>query len=30
MITGPDKLDFSLAERIMEQTGKDLWFLLST
>ena len=27
MITGPDKLDFSLAERIMEQTGKDLWFL---
>ena len=27
MITGPDKLDFSLAERIMEQTGKDVWFL---
>lgn len=27
MITGPDKLDFSLAERIMEKTGKDLWFL---
>ena len=27
MITPPDKLDFSLAERIMEQTGKDLWFL---
>ena len=27
MITGPDKLDFSLSERIMEQTGKDLWFL---
>ena len=27
MITQPDKLDFSLAERIMEQTGKDLWFL---
>lgn len=27
MITPPDKLDFALAERIMEQTGKDLWFL---
>ena len=27
MITGPDKLDFSLAERIMEHTGKDVWFL---
>ncbi len=27
MITQPDKLDFSLAERIMEQTGKDIWFL---
>ena len=27
MITGPDKLDFSLSERIMEQTGKDVWFL---
>lgn len=27
MITGPDKLDFSLAERIMEKTGKDVWFL---
>ena len=27
MITGPDKLDFALAERIMEKTGKDLWFL---
>ena len=27
MITQPDKLDFSLAERIMEQTGKDVWFL---
>lgn len=27
MITGPDKLDFSLAERILEQTGKDVWFL---
>ncbi|HGN6041023.1 TPA: alpha/beta hydrolase [Streptococcus pyogenes] len=27
MITGPDKLDFSLAERIMEKIGKDLWFL---
>ena len=27
MITPPDKLDFSLAERIMEKTGKDVWFL---
>ena len=27
MITMPDKLDFALAERIMEKTGKDLWFL---
>ena len=27
MITGPDKLDFSLAERIMEKTEKDVWFL---
>ena len=27
MITQPDKLDFSLAERIMEKTGKDVWFL---
>ena len=27
MITMPDKLDFALAERIMEQTGKDVWFL---
>jgi len=27
MITPPDKLDFALSERIMEQTGKDLWFL---
>ena len=27
MITGPDRLDFSLAERIMDQTGKDVWFL---
>lgn len=27
MITGPDKLDFSLAERIMQKTNKDVWFL---
>lgn len=27
MITWPDKLDFSLAERIMQQTEKDVWFL---
>ena len=27
MITQPDKLDFALAERIMEETDKDLWFL---
>lgn len=27
MITGPDRLDFSLAERIMEKTGKDVYFL---
>ena len=27
MITGPDKLDFSLSERIMEKTGKDVCFL---
>lgn len=27
MITQPDKLDFALAERIMEQTGKDVCFL---
>ncbi len=27
MITGPDNLDFSLSERIMEKTGKDVWFL---
>lgn len=27
MITGPDRLDFALAERIMEKTGKDVWFL---
>lgn len=27
MITMPDKLDFALAERIMQETGKDLWFL---
>lgn len=27
MITQPDKLDFALSERIMEQTGKDVWFL---
>ena len=27
MITPPDKLDFALAERIMEKTGKDVWFL---
>ena len=27
MITQPDKLDFALAERIMEKTGKDVWFL---
>ena len=27
MITGPDWLDFSLSERIMEKTGKDVWFL---
>ena len=26
MITGPDQLDFSLSERIMEKTGKDVWF----
>ena len=26
MITGPDRLDFSLSERIMEKTGKDVWF----
>lgn len=27
MITQPDKLAFSLAERIMKRTGKDVWFL---
>lgn len=27
MITGPDFMDFALAERIMEKTGKDVWFL---
>ena len=27
MITGPDRLDFSLSERIMEKTGKDVWFV---
>ena len=27
MITQPDKWDFKLSERIMEQTGKDVWFL---
>ena len=27
MITQPNKLDFTLSERIMEETGKDLWFL---
>lgn len=27
MITQPNKLDFKLSERIMEQTGKDVWFL---
>ena len=27
MITQPDRLDFTLSERIMEQTGKDIWFL---
>lgn len=27
MITGPDGRDFSLAERIMERTGKDVWFI---
>lgn len=27
MIMGPDRLDFSLSERIMEKTGKDVWFL---
>ena len=27
MITQPNQLDFPLAERIMEKTGKDLWFL---
>ena len=27
MITQPDKLDFALSERIMEQTDKDVWFL---
>ncbi|EGS30209.1 hydrolase, alpha/beta domain protein [Peptoniphilus sp. oral taxon 375 str. F0436] len=27
MITQPDKLDFALVERIMEETGKDVWFL---
>lgn len=28
MITQPNPLDFRLAERIMEKTGKDVWFLL--
>ena len=27
MITQPNQLDFPLAERIMEKTGKDVWFL---
>lgn len=27
MITQPNPLDFRLAERIMEKTGKDVWFL---
>ncbi|MDU1832655.1 MAG: alpha/beta hydrolase [Finegoldia magna] len=27
MITQPNKLDFKLSERIMEQTEKDVWFL---
>ena len=27
MITQPNSLDFRLAERIMENTGKDVWFL---
>lgn len=27
MITQPNPLDFPLAERIMEKTGKDVWFL---
>ena len=27
MITQPDKLDFAFSERIMQQTGKDVWFL---
>ena len=27
MITQPDRLDFTLSERIMEQTGKDVCFL---
>ena len=27
MITQPNKIDFSLAERIMEKTNKDVWFL---
>ncbi|MFP5527150.1 alpha/beta hydrolase [Peptococcus simiae] len=28
MITGPDRLDFSLAERLMARTGKDVWLPL--
>ncbi len=27
MITQPNKLDFKLSERIMEHSGKDVWFL---
>lgn len=27
MITGPDKKDFKLAKRIMENTKRDVWFL---
>ena len=27
MITQPNKLDFTLSERIMKKTGKDVWFL---
>ena len=27
MITQPNKLDFKLSERIMEQSSKDVWFL---
>ena len=27
MITQPNKLDFTLSEKIMKKTGKDVWFL---